>query len=315
MVKKKTLRKKTVRKKTVGKSTAKKSTARKTAAKKTAAKKTAAKKTAAKKTAAKKTAAKKTAAKKTAAKKTTAKKTTAKKTIAKKTTAKKTTAKKTTARKSAARKSAARKSAAKKTAAKKTATRKSVLKISEDIKQFERSPASHRRQMPRGYNEDTIVIMPVNADTGFIYWEITEKLLGKIKNKSHGKHERLIIKVFEEDTRKEVCSFDVSEKLGRHYMRSWRTSKPLVAEIGFLEGKKFKSLLRSNPLAVTGSSGKKIDHDVWMQRIKDSFKIIRPPADGTFSEPWVKWLFMKYYREAAKLSGGSLFGSMFFPFI
>jgi hypothetical protein len=256
--------KKTVKKKTVHKRT----TAKKTAAKKTAAKKTAAKKTAAKKTAAKKTAAKKTAAKKTSAKKTAAKKTAAKKTAAKKTSAKKTSAKKTAAKKTVVVKRTATKGA---TSLKRLKSRpRSVAK--------KKSPAPDADKIPHGYNEDTIVIMPVNADTNFIYWEITERLLKRKRKTPHRRSEKLVIRVFEEDSRREAYSFNISER---------------------------------DPTTVSPSSANTAGDEIWMQRIRDTYEIIRPPKISAHAEARLQWLLAKYYFEVEASRIGSLFGSMF----
>ncbi|HDH02283.1 MAG TPA: DUF4912 domain-containing protein, partial [Nitrospirae bacterium] len=84
------------------------------------------------------------------------------------------------------------------------------------------------KDIPKGYNIDTIVIMPVNADMSFVYWEITDKLLnGRLRELNIGSAE-LMIKVFGRDSRKEVSSFEVKERVGKNYIKYPASFKPLV---------------------------------------------------------------------------------------
>jgi hypothetical protein len=269
------------------------------------------KKTVKKKTVHKRTTAKKTAAKKTAAKKTAAKKTAAKKTAAKKTAAKKTAAKKTSAKKTAAKKTAAKKTVVVKRTATKGATSLKRLKSRPRSVAKKKSPAPDADKIPHGYNEDTIVIMPVNADTNFIYWEITERLLKRKRKTPHRRSEKLVIRVFEEDSRREAYSFNISERIGKHYMKFNGPQKPLVAEIGVIRGRTFTSILRSDPTTVSPSSANTAGDEIWMQRIRDTYEIIRPPKISAHAEARLQWLLAKYYFEVEASRIGSLFGSMF----
>ena len=105
------------------------------------------------------------------------------------------------------------------------------------------------RQIPNGYNIDTIVIMPVNTDTSFIYWEVTDRLLNGNQKKLKSGSAQLMVKVFEADCLKEVCSFEVRERIGKNYINYQSSFKPLIAEIGVSNGSGFVGLLKSGTVS------------------------------------------------------------------
>ena len=254
-------------------------------------------------------------ARKKAAGKTPEEKRATKKTAAKKMTAIKRTAEKKTSRK----KSVQNKKVLKKTVHKRPPGKRHAVSARAGTKKAKRQRNEAGREtgavadigkIPQGYNEDTIVIMPVNADTSFIYWEITEGLFKRAAKKARLRSAHLIIKVFEEDPWKEVYSFAVSDRIGKHYMKYHGSLTPLVAEIGIIQGGTFKGIVRSNPMTVSSSAGEATDDEIWMRRIKDAFEIVRISATGAIAEPGLQWLLVKYYREATA-QRGSLFGSMF----
>ncbi|MEC4685463.1 MAG: DUF4912 domain-containing protein [Nitrospirota bacterium] len=124
------------------------------------------------------------------------------------------------------------------------------------------------KDIPKGYNIDTIVIMPVNADMSFVYWEITDKLLnGRLRELNIGSAE-LMIRVFGRDSRREVSSFEVKERVGKNYIKYPASFKPLVAEIGILKNGEFAGLLKSRTVLVPSLETARPGDEIWMERIK-----------------------------------------------
>jgi len=158
---------------------------------------------------------------------------------------------------------------AKKTPSRKTADRSKLQKKSVDVKKVAQSEMI-KQDIPAAYNVDTIVIMPVNVDSNFIYWEVTDSLLngnGKALNKGSIK---LMVKVYETGNNNAVYSFKVNERVGRHYMSSVVPMRSVFAELGILKGKKYMGLMKSNPVSLTTVSARSADNEVWMRRVKDS---------------------------------------------
>ncbi|VAX33280.1 hypothetical protein MNBD_NITROSPIRAE03-1163 [hydrothermal vent metagenome] len=125
------------------------------------------------------------------------------------------------------------------------------------------------KNLPKGYNIDTIVIMPINADMNFVYWEITDKLLnGRLRELNIGSAE-LMIRIFERDSRKEVRSFEVKGRVGKNYIKYPASFRPLVAEIGILKNGEFSMLLKSKPALFPSLETSGTGDEVWMEKIKD----------------------------------------------
>jgi hypothetical protein len=170
-------------------------------------------------------------------------------------------------------------------------------------------------EIPRGYNADTIVIMPVNIDTNFVYWEITDRMLnGKRKILSAGAAQ-LMIKVFELNCKKEVYAFEAGNMIGGHYMRHNSPCKPLVAEIGLLKGKRFTGLLKSDPMTVVAPGPMAGSDEVWMNRIKNTYKITKESDQERMKHSAkLNSLLMKYYQAVRAFSHNPLYsGSIVKP--
>lgn len=217
----------------------------------------------------------------------------------------------------------------------KTKTKKTVRKVSKKavkkarkpVRAGKRAPApvEHtENQIPHGYNVNTIVIMPVNIDTSFIYWEVTDRLLNGNRRKLKSGSARLMVKVFEAESMNEVCSFEVKERIGKNYINYQPSLRPLVAEIGIMNGKGFSGLLKSGTVSSSkkrgpSSSDKKSSstasvpghrktagpektplnpaaakHEIWMTKTGEKSEIVNVP----FSERFVESMeIIKYYRE------------------
>ncbi len=122
------------------------------------------------------------------------------------------------------------------------------------------------KDLPKSYNIDTIVIMPVNADMNFVYWEITDKLFNdRLRELNIGSAE-LMIKIFERDSRKEVCSFEVKARVGKNYIKYPALFRPLVAEIGILKDGEFAGLLKSKPVLFPSLETSGTGDEVWMEK-------------------------------------------------
>jgi hypothetical protein len=182
-------------------------------------------------------------------------------------------------------------------------------------------------QIPGGYNIDTIVIMPVNTDTSFVYWEVTDRLLNGSRKKLKNGSAQLMVKVFEADCLKEVCSFEVRERIGKNYINYQPSFKTLIAEIGVSNGSGFVALLRSGTVSespVNPSSTEKrgspvshvtrkrsagrserrlidtraVKHEIWMTKKGEWSETVNVPFSKTFA---ASTEIEQYYRKTASL--------------
>jgi hypothetical protein len=171
-----------------------------------------------------------------------------------------------------------------------------------------RDSVTEIREIPRGYGADTIVIMPVNTDTSFIYWEVTNRMLNGKKRILSAGSAQLMIKVFALNRKKEVYSFKADSRIGVHYMHYNSPCAPLVAEIGLLKGKKFTGLFKSHPMAVTSPGPTAGSDEVWMQRIKNTCTVIKEADhERVKNSARLNSLIMKYCQAAGASSPHPLY--------
>jgi hypothetical protein len=135
--------------------------------------------------------------------------------------------------------------------------------------------------------------MPVNTDTSFIYWEVTDKLLNGNRRKLKSGSARLTIKVSEADCMKEVCSFEVKERIGKNYINYQPSFKPLIAEIGIMNGRGFVGLLQSrtvySPSYRPSAAKKTLSLNPGAAKRKNALKNENPSTDSsaTTKETWM----------------------------
>lgn len=173
----------------------------------------------------------------------------------------------------------------------------SCLKKNLDIAAGVAGQSSEPYTIPCGYNVETIVMMPVNTDRSFVYWEITAELLGDFVNEIDAGNATLIMKIFHADRTKEIYAFDVSDKVGKQYVVHPASFKPLVAEIGILEGDKFTGLLKSDPLTTPLPVTKTADEEIWMKRVDNTYEIVKFSKSETIKDTNLDSILLKYYKE------------------
>jgi len=161
-------------------------------------------------------------------------------------------------------------------------------------------------EAPHAYNIDRIVIMPVNDETSFIYWELTDRLLKSRIQELDFDSANLIIKIFEieQDCRKEICSFKIKERVGKHYMKGCTSFKPLVADAGILKDGEFVVLLESKTILTPSYETTEIEDEIWMKKTKKICEIYRLPGSETTNDSThitKETGLCKHYKEAAEL--------------
>ncbi len=105
--------------------------------------------------------------------------------------------------------------------------------------------ASGIPEIPGGYNIDTLVLMPVDREVAFVYWEVTERTLGPGPPGQDVSSARLTIRITGRDSGAEVASVDAEERIGKGYVYCGASTEPLVAEIGWRLGGDFIPLFAS----------------------------------------------------------------------
>jgi hypothetical protein len=139
----------------------------------------------------------------------------------------------------------------------------------------ENSPASGIYDIPGDYGIDTIAIMPVNANTAFIYWELTDRSAGSGMNSSD-----MVIKVFETegDLPKEIHSSKVKERIGKRYINHHAPFNSLVVRIGVLKDGKFLELSKSRPRSIPFHMINKAEDEIWLKKTGGLTEVVRLPV-------------------------------------
>jgi hypothetical protein len=165
---------------------------------------------------------------------------------------------------------------------------------------------SNGYELPNDYNIDRIVIMPVNNDTTFVYWELTNRLLNSKLHEINVGSVKPVIKIFEieQGRQKEIYSFEVKEKIGNRYIKYNTSFKPLVAGVGILKEGKFIELLKSKTISKPSFETKETEDEIWMEKTKDMYRFIKLPGSkitNIITHHSEESELLKYYRELTKL--------------
>ncbi len=149
--------------------------------------------------------------------------------------------------------------------------------VFEIIASKEGYPVSDDYDIPGHYNIDTLIIMPVNMTTSFIYWEITEGLVKKKASSLNIKPEHYIIRVFERENMKEVSSFTAEGRIGKKYIHCDVSFKPLYAEMGVFKGDEFITFLLSKTISSPSFRLLKTSDEICINRVGDRIDTIIVP--------------------------------------
>ncbi len=129
-------------------------------------------------------------------------------------------------------------------------------------------------KIPLSYGIDTLKLLPVNVNTVFAYWEITDKLLcGSL-------YETFAFKLFElnESGEKEVLGFYFKERVSSKYTNAHLPSKNLIAVIGGMDSNgRFVELMRSNKIKMPNDSLNIMENneEVWMSKHSEWVELIK----------------------------------------
>ncbi len=138
--------------------------------------------------------------------------------------------------------------------------------------------AGEEYAIPFCYYRDKVVFLPVNRDTSYVYWEITEGFLAD----SGAVGRELVAKVYDlEEGERELCGFGVHHLISNMYVHFRVDMHPVQVCIGYMdEAGHFVILLRSNVFTTPGTEVHFSDDEVWMSIDGDTKAIIRASLGG-----------------------------------
>ncbi len=128
-------------------------------------------------------------------------------------------------------------------------------------------------QIPSQYHINTLVILPVNVNTSFVYWEVNEPF---IKSVFTGEYDHFVIKMYEKAgaNDNEMITFSVNGNIGKYYINFYTPNKAMYAVLGVYDKNgNFIPLLKSN-MIITPSDTVNTGDEMWMSKMSDWVEII-----------------------------------------
>lgn len=135
--------------------------------------------------------------------------------------------------------------------------------------------------IPERYYINTLVLLPVNPDTLFLYWEVCDDF---VFSKYSGEYDGFMVKIMEKHQGgiREEMSFKVYEQSGRYYVNKHLPSRTVFASIGIVDSMgRFIELMSSNRVK-TPSDTTSIGEEVWMEKSGEWSEIIRASLSSEY---------------------------------
>ncbi len=115
-------------------------------------------------------------------------------------------------------------------------------------------------EIPEKYNIDTLVLLPVNPEKEFVFWEISDDTEKKLQFEFSLKEISYILKIFKksDNSKQEITSVKV-DKIGKYYFYIPAQGEQIWCEIGILNNNIFNSILSSEKIFVQDVNVKEIE--------------------------------------------------------
>lgn len=109
------------------------------------------------------------------------------------------------------------------------------------------------------YNKDNLVLLPINPNSSFAYWEITDKTLEKFG--IDPKNVQLTFKLFDEANH-EILEFGSSFAIGNYYINHESGHKSLYVKLFLNVGGELEYILSSNIIGAQKNTPKSMRDDL-----------------------------------------------------
>ena len=121
--------------------------------------------------------------------------------------------------------------------------------------------------IPPYYDKDTIAFMPVDPSKEYVYWEISDYTLNRVKSELKLSESRIVLKIFSnlDNYTSEAASVTV-DRIGNWYFNIYAPDTLLWSEIGFIDSNgAFHPILKSNKVRMPSDKVSDIvDQETWM---------------------------------------------------
>lgn len=163
-------------------------------------------------------------------------------------------------------------------------------------------------EIPISYNIDLLRLLPVNVNTVYLFWEITDKIT------ANAKFETFALKLYEiaDLGEREIIGFYFKERVSGKYINAHMPSKNLFAAIGGIdENGRFVELLRSNKIKTPNDkiSYMTDNEEAWLSKKSEWVELVRA-STSHFSHAKSSMSLVKEMELLKKFSEKSLQTSM-----
>jgi hypothetical protein len=126
-------------------------------------------------------------------------------------------------------------------------------------------------KIPSRYEASYLRLLPVNVNTVFVYWEITDFLISTVANE----FDTFALKLLDGE-KKEIVSFYFKDRLSSRYINAYIPSKNIVAVIGVIDlNGTFHEILRSNSVLMPSDVMLESLEESWMSKKSEWMELIR----------------------------------------
>ncbi len=161
-----------------------------------------------------------------------------------------------------------------KTTSKTSKSKKAVISPSSNLGYENKKPVTifqikkDEYPIPEYYNMDTLVILPVDPSKEYVYWELSDHTIFKVRQQYKLGNAPIILKLYKQAddlSTNEISSVEVS-RFGNWFFDIYAPSNVLWAELGFIdENGVFYSVLKSNSIRMPSDKvSAVIDDETWM---------------------------------------------------
>ncbi|MBF0344105.1 MAG: DUF4912 domain-containing protein [Nitrospirae bacterium] len=144
-----------------------------------------------------------------------------------------------------------------------------------------RYPIEDKVEIPQRYDINELVILPVNKNTLFVYWEITDDFFQNWQRQKGLSSAVLVLSVFELSPEKatHIAAFSVSELSGRRYITYQTNFKPTFAAIGVFKDKVYYNMLLSRTIYYPSyrleAISTKLISEFWLNQTEEQLRLIQ----------------------------------------
>lgn len=135
------------------------------------------------------------------------------------------------------------------------------------LKGAPKQPKKDEYPIPAFYNADTLVLMPVDPSREYLYWEISDYTLNKIKSDLRLSETRLILKMYSQLNNNVMETASVAvERIGNWFFNIYAPETVIWSELGIIDSNgAFHKILKSRMLKMPADKVSDIvDKETWL---------------------------------------------------